>query len=1115
MMSGEFFILTIERVLKWILEEEKSGSVFGIPAELFFKPSSDDRFRMERYGKTLETPLGVAAGPHSQLAPNIVSAWLTGARYIELKTVQTLDELNVSKPCIDMEDEGYNCEWSQELKLKQSFHQYLDAWILLHLLKHKFNQDGLPGKTGDPGFIFNISVGYNMEGILKENVQWFLDKMENCRTEKEEKLDRISKLYPAIKDIDIPDRMSDNVTLSTMHGCPPDEIEKIARYLIEERRYHTTVKLNPTLLGPERLRDILNRRMGFDTEVPDEAFGHDLKYVDAVNIIQALRSSAAKSGVDFSLKMSNTLECINKRDVFPAGEKMMYMSGRALHPLTVNLAHKLQESFNGELDISFSGGADCFNITDIIACGMKPVTVCSDLLKPGGYGRLRQYLENLDIAMTEANAANLEQWVTAINSEKTSDTRKAAQQNLKNYAQQLLSPENNRFGKGTFPGVSIKTPRPLHYFDCIQAPCRTTCPAHQAVPRYMAHTAGKNYESALRTILETNPFPTVTGMVCDHACMTKCTRQNIDNSLNIRAIKRFVSQSVQKEPPLLPAPEKNLKVAVVGAGPSGLSCAFYLALRGVDVDVYETKNIPGGMVSDAIPAFRLKEEDIWKDIRRIEGLGVGLHYNFTVDKTTFNALRKEHHVVYVAVGASRSYRLNIPGEQSPHVMDSLTFLSKVRRNETVELGNRIAVIGGGNSAMDAARTAWRIAKPGAEVVLLYRRTRSQMPACIEEIEAAEAEGINIMELTAPVEITDNNGDSRLKLTCCRMRLGETDDSGRRRPIKIDGSDFDEYFDTVIPAVGQMVTLDFLEEPLTPNETGTGTSEQNVFMGGDARHGAFNIITAVADGKSAADSILETLEIPDDQFGGLGEPKDDSKKTESLNINRHHIKSANRIFGSAPSQLPVEKRKSFDIVEGILSEEEAITEAERCLRCDEICNVCVGVCPNRANISYTVNPVRYNLQKIAVSDGKFRLEEDGIFQVQQVPQVFNVAEFCNECGNCRTFCPTSGAPYLDKPRVCLTDESFQHESNGIMISDSGDERRIEWKCNGGIETAVIDKTGCTYETSGISVRLDKPGYRVRDVEIKCTEPKTISLKTVLAMITLAANIKFIPLPDNHS
>ena len=382
MSSDKFWPCDIETLLKWVLEEEKHGQIFGIRKELFFVPQETDPFRMRRYGQLLETPLGVAAGPHTQLSQNLISAWLTGARYLELKTVQVLDEIEVTKPCIDMTDEGYNCEWSQELKLEQSFHEYLNAWIMLHILKDKFGW----GSPGERGFIFNMSVGYNMEGILKPTVQRFLDKMQKCPDEKAEKIERLARFYPRVKTLDIADCICDNLTISTMHGCPPEEVEKIGRYFVEERKLNTTIKLNPTLLGSEGVRDILNNKLGFETQVPNLAFEHDLKYPDGVALIRSLLDSAKKSGVTFNIKLTNTLETSNQEQNLPKNEQMVYMSGRALHPISINVAARLQKEFKGALEISFSAGTDCFNFAEVLACNLKPVTVCSDILKPGGYG---------------------------------------------------------------------------------------------------------------------------------------------------------------------------------------------------------------------------------------------------------------------------------------------------------------------------------------------------------------------------------------------------------------------------------------------------------------------------------------------------------------------------------------------------------------------------------------------------------------------------------------------------------------------------------------------------------------------------------------------------------
>ncbi|MEJ2642681.1 MAG: hypothetical protein P8010_24270 [Desulfosarcinaceae bacterium] len=484
-MIDRFNIFSAEQLLGWILAEERQDRIFGLHRGLFFTPQPADPFRLRRYGRLLETPIGAAAGPHTQLAQNLVAAWLCGARYLELKTVQVLDDLTVTKPCIDMLDEGYNCEWSQELGLEESFSQYLDAWILLHVLRHHLGWDvEKRNKAEGPGFLFNMSAGYDLSGIKSAKLQRFLDRMQDCEAEKNRRVRRLAKIYPAIDKIDIPGRIADNLTVSTMHGCPPEEIEKIGRYFIEERGLHTTIKLNPTLLGPERLRALLGDTLGFGVTVPDLAFEHDLKYEAGCDLIRALTDSAAKKDVSFGLKLTNTLEALNPERFLPAGEQMVYMSGRALHPISIHLAARLQEDFGGRLDISFCAGVDAFNLPLVLRCGLGPVTVCSDLLKPGGYGRLGQYLDLLERAMAAEGAASLDQWIDL---PEAPDRAAAGLARLKVYAAEAAAAPAYR--KAAFPYEGIKTERFLKSFDCIAAPCVAACAAGQEIPRYMAHTA--------------------------------------------------------------------------------------------------------------------------------------------------------------------------------------------------------------------------------------------------------------------------------------------------------------------------------------------------------------------------------------------------------------------------------------------------------------------------------------------------------------------------------------------------------------------------------------------------------------------------------------------------
>ncbi|MFC1550855.1 NAD(P)-binding protein, partial [Candidatus Neomarinimicrobiota bacterium] len=653
-MSDKLNPFRLRKLLKWILLEEKHGSIFSIPKELFHTPNTNYDLSVNRYNQILGTPIGVAAGPHTQLSQNIVAAYLCGARYLELKTVQTLDEIEVTKPCIDMTDEGYNCEWSQELKTHQSINEYLNAWIVIHILRDLLDwQDDQHG-----GFIFNLSIGYDFDGIQKPNVQDFLNKMENCQTELDTKLNAIADLYPNVKNLSIPSCISNNITLSTMHGCPPNEIEKIGQYLIETRKYHTAIKLNPTLLGPEHLREILNNQLGYDNVyVPDQAFDHDLKYPQALTIINNLSKLSKKAGVSFGLKLTNTLEVNNSGEFLPAGEKMSYLSGRALHPISINLAAKLQSEYNGGLDISFCAGADCFNISDIIACDLAPVTVCSDLLKPGGYGRLSQYLEILSNELKKTKVASISEFINIFID--NFNTQSSGLETLHKYSSEVLT--NPAYQKHNKHFESIKTDRELNNFDCIEAPCIDACAIGQDIPEYLYQASNGNIDNAFSTILKTNPLPGITGNVCDHLCQLKCTRNNYDETLKIREIKRFITENQNNTAELNPKPMNGKKVAIIGAGPSGLTCAYFLALDGFEVEIFESKSSTGGMVSGAIPEFRLTDKTIKDDIELITALGVKIKYNQNVDSEKFTEIQSIFDFIYIAIGAQKNKLLDIPG----------------------------------------------------------------------------------------------------------------------------------------------------------------------------------------------------------------------------------------------------------------------------------------------------------------------------------------------------------------------------------------------------------------------------------------------------------------------
>ncbi len=1063
-MSDKFYPVSIKLILQLILKEYQAHkSIFGIPEELFFNPNKNKSLTINQFNQEINSPIGVAAGPHSQMAQNIIGAWLMGARYIELKTIQTLDELEIAKPCIDMQDEGYNCEWSQELKIKESFDEYLKAWIIIHVLNHKF------AWSNEIKTIFNMSVGYNLGGILEENVQWFFNKMNNCPAELQRKIDEIREIYPEVDTLQIPPQISNNITLSTMHGCPANEIEDIAKYLLEKKNLHTFVKLNPTLLGSELLREILNNKLGFKTNVPDIAFEHDLKYPDAVKLIKSLQETANKKGLQFGLKLTNTLESVNNKGVFGTDIDMMYMSGRSLHPISINVAKKLQNEFDGNLQLSFSAGVDAFNVADVLACGIKTVTVCTDILKPGGYMRLNQYFEGIQ----KHNLSKV--------------TNETALKNLNRYAEEVL--ESDTYRRKSIKDPDIKTERSLEYFDCISAPCKDTCATNQDIPDYMYYAANGQFDKAFETILKTNPFPSITGMVCDHLCQNKCTRVNYDSSLLIREVKRFISEQNEVK---LPIENKNdLKVAIIGAGPAGLSCAYYLALAGFSIEVFESNSKAGGMVQYAIPGFRLTDEAIEKDFRRVTDLGVKIHYNSKIDKDKFQELKDQYNYIFVGVGAQLSAPFKIEGIESKGVLDSLEFLFQAKKGEESGIGKNVVIIGGGNTAMDAARTAYRLVGKEGRVTIVYRRTVSEMPADQGEIKAVIEEGMKIIELAGPEKVIIENGKVKAILVS-KMELQESDSSGRPRPVKIAGSEFEILCDTIIPAVGQSINIDFVQdELLKTNNDSYQTQLENVFIGGDAYRGAATAIKAIGDGRKAANQILKKAAV-DFTISESSNGKDYTKKALIL-------KRAKRKFAPALVELDTSDRKNFKLVSETLDKESIVKEAERCLQCDEICNICTTVCPNFANYSYEAKPVAYFLQKvIQLESGEIEIENQGLFEIKQKFQILNIANFCNECGNCNTFCPTNSAPYKEKPKFWLSEESFNNATEGFYVKGG---KTIFSKRNNSVSSLTEDAESYSYTSDLVNAKLSRIDLSILDVTTKTKSPMEIDFEKAVEMKVL--------------
>jgi len=1114
-MSDRFIPISMKELTTWVFTELKTkGSLFNIPKELFFKPGKQNTvLEQELYGHKLETPFGVAAGPHTQMAQNIISSWLCGARFIELKTVQTLDELDVSKPCIDLLDVGYNVEWSQELKLEESFDEYLRAWVLIHALHNIFN---FPGKT--PGMIFSTSVGYNFDGILQPNVQRFLKNMQNAGKLLDEYIEIVANFYPEIRDIDIPYCLSNNVTLSTMHGCPPEEIGKIASYLIQEMGFNTNVKLNPTLLGPEKLRDILNNKLGYrEITVPDIAFEHDLKYPDAILLLKDLLKKAEKKGITFGVKLSNTLKVENHRTIFDKKEKMMYLSGRPLHALTVNLAQKLSKEFNGELLMSFAGGADCFNVGELLRCGMKTITVSSDILRPGGFTRILQYTENAIRIINNLEVSNISELICKAakkiagcdnileNLSKNDMIKKSIVINLDQYGNFVIT--DPLLHRDTYERISTKTSRELQLFDCIKAPCTDECPVNQKVPEYIKQIKTGEIETAIKTVREDNPLSSILSRSCNHQCELTCTRTHYDEPLAIRELKRFIIDKGNDLHTVQKTNKNKTKISIIGAGPCGLSAAYFLAQNGYQITLFEEKEHAAGMVSETIPAYRATSDSIEIDLKILKNLGVEIKYGQKIGRNLqlSELIKGEFKYNIIAVGAQKGMPLGIQGENSLGVIDGIAFLRKARnQRDSISLGSSIGVIGAGDVAMDCARVANRLSD--GNVTVIYRRTIEQMPAHKEELDALLEEGISIKELASPKAVISENGKITA-LKCTKMKLGAPDSSGRKRPVEIPNSDFEISLDNLIVAIGQLPDFSFFDNlPIELNKKGyinvdnktLETSVKGIYAGGDAiQSGPLTIVKACGDGKIIAESIRK-----------IDEPLLKSKSVNGITCDVNSVellkKRAHRVFRYPVPHTPIAKRNGFSEIIHTFEDETAIQEAERCLECDTFCNTCVTVCPNKAIFSYKTAPFEQQIQVINTDEIVCDTES---FSITQSYQTAIFTPFCNECANCATFCPTSGKPFSDKPRLYNKFNDFEKQSdNAFMIFKQNGNNSIKAKFNDTLHELILSDV-LLYSCPEFNIKLDKDDFKLINIEKKLnvSVSKAVSLKSCAIMYTLLKGI----------
>ncbi len=942
------------QLMTWILCENRNhGSIFGISKQVHHTTGK----ALPIYHEKIETPYGPAAGPNSQLAQNIIACYVAGARFFELKTVQVMDgeELSacVSKPCITAGDECYNCEWSTELTIPQAFDEYVKAWWACHLLAKEL-------ALGDPdGFVFNMSVGYSLDGIKSSKVDTYIENMKDasktkawneCRQWALSNLALFNHIDADFIDT-VPAQVSASITESTLHGCPPDEIERIASYLIKEKHLNTYIKCNPTLLGYTYARKRLDN-LGFDyVTFDDHHFQEDLQWKDAVPMFRRLIDLCAKEGVEFGLKLTNTFPVDVAANELPSEE--MYMSGRSLYPLTISLARKISEEFGGRMRISYSGGAEARNIKPLFDAGIWPITMATTILKPGGYERLAQIYNILGDCGDQAFAGVDVDAVIRLDEAVASDPL---------------------YHKPVKPLPNRHNGREVPLIDCFDAPCRTGCPIHQDIPGYLTAVSEGRLADALNIILERNPLPFITGTICPHHCADKCMRSYYEEPVKIRSAKLTAAEGAFADvigTLKRKAPAGGKKVAVIGGGPAGLAAACFLSREGVDVTVFERTDALGGIVRHVIPEFRISSQAIDKDIALCRAFGAKFRLNTEVHSIQ-ELLDQGYTHVIVAAGAWKAGSAHL---QYGDAMNVIRFLDTAKNApEKLSLGDNVVVIGGGNTAMDAARAAKRHAP---HVRLVYRRTKRYMPADEEELALALEDGVEFMELLSPVGVRDG------VLTCDVMELGAPDASGRRS-VAAAGRQVEIPASAVITAVGEKVDTALFagigaaltDKGIPVVNAHMETSVPHVYAIGDSRRGPATVVEGIADAAAAAAAIC----------GASFE-----KYVES-NIKPDYQKVlSNR---------------------GVLCEDCENSSDSRCLGCATVCETCAGVCPNRANVA------------IAVPGKRQR-------------QILHMDGMCNECGNCAVFCPYESRPYLDKFTLFWTKWDFENSKNaGYLPLENG-------------------------------------------------------------------------------
>lgn len=477
----------VDMIQRMRLEFRNQQAIFDLPARKWYiPPVGDDApdLSVAFHDRVAGNASGPASGPQTQMAQNLVLSWLGGGRIMELKTVQVNDELAISRPCIDAANVCYNVEWSQELLVAESLDQYVQGALLIHMLRHApdvfgrpFGDVSLAGTSGEP--IYDMSIGYDLAGIKTPKVVNFIRGMINATESVARLREQIPRWLGPLRDLDYPTAVSRSITLSTFHGCPAEEIERICEFLLTELDVHVIVKMNPPMLGKERLDHLLYDVMGYtDLRVNEKAYTAGLQFDQSLEICRRLAALAAARGLQFGAKFSNTLEVENHRQFFQPSEKIMYLSGAPLHVITLTLAAEFRKAVGDAFPISFSAGIDRKNFPGVVACGIVPVTTCTDLLKTGGYGRLPPYLYDLQKEMQKVGARTIADFILDYRGQRAAangDPVRAAALNMPIVV--AATQADPRYRAPQNRAVPKKIDSHLVTFDCITCDkCIPVCP---------------------------------------------------------------------------------------------------------------------------------------------------------------------------------------------------------------------------------------------------------------------------------------------------------------------------------------------------------------------------------------------------------------------------------------------------------------------------------------------------------------------------------------------------------------------------------------------------------------------------------------------------------------